>query len=56
MWSRWNLAAEAPAEADVVIEASWWERAGLTLPHTIVKLEEIAELDSDAGLWRLRDE
>ena len=55
MWARWNLSAcEAPLALDVVEEPSWWERAGLNLPHTIVKLKDIAVLNRETGLWQLK--
>jgi hypothetical protein len=33
---------------------SRWERAGISPPHTIVKLKDIAALDAEAGVWRLK--
>ena len=54
MWSRWNFAPGDAAEAaDVVEEPSWWERAGMELPNTIVKLKDIATFDGTDGVWRL---
>ena len=41
------------SEADVVEEPSWWERAGMELPNTIVKLKDIATFDGTDGVWRL---
>ena len=34
-------------------EPSWWERAGMELPNTIVKLKDIATFDGTDGVWRL---
>ena len=53
MWDRWSFAANAPERADVVIEEPWWERHGISLPHTICRMRDIATLDEDSGLWRL---
>jgi hypothetical protein len=53
MWDRWSFSADAPERADVVIEAPWWERHGISLPHTIYQLQDIATLDEEGGLWRL---
>ena len=53
MWDRWSFSADAPERADVVIEAPWWERHGISLPHTIYQLQDIATLDEESGLWRL---
>ena len=53
MWSRWNFAPGDAAEPDVVEEPSWWERAGMELPNTIVKLKDIATFDGTDGVWRL---
>lgn len=54
MWSRWSFSAKAPTVANVVIEQPWWERHGISIPHTIYQLQDIATLDRDAGLWRLK--
>ena len=48
IWGRWSFSADAPDAARVC-----WERHGITLPHTIYRLWDIATLDVACGLWRI---
>ena len=54
MWSRWSFAADAPAQANVVVEEPWWERHNIPLPNTIFKLQDIAAVDAEDGVWRIK--
>ena len=52
---RWSFQFKEDAqEADVVIEAPWWERHNIPAPKTIYKLKEIATLGGD-GVWRCNE-
>jgi len=67
MWLRWKFdkddaaigtvadAADDEDEVMVVDEAPWWERHGMAEPTSCTqKLKDVAMLDRDSGVWRLR--
>jgi hypothetical protein len=65
MWLRWKFDKDDAAigtvadddedEVMVVDEAPWWERHGMAEPTSCTqKLKDVAMLDRDSGVWRLR--
>ena len=53
IWERWSFAPEAPEVANAVVEPPWWERHHISPPHTIYKMQDIADLEP-SGLWKLK--